>query len=649
MTAAKGHSTTSPPVWRVDKSGVTRFITPAIAEAVGVVQSAVLGHKVFEFVDPESAEELRDAIKSRYSPARYAFSVKRTDGSKFYANVASSPEAKEEGPVGALMIPAASGDELLAWVETETSTAVPQTRRTQEATVRLQYEKEVLEVIMENTFAQIAYLDREYRFLKVNSAYEKSSGHRSDDLLGRSHFEVFPSEENEKTFDQVRSSGVSAEFKARPFKFGDQARTEGRYWDWSLVPVKDSKGNVQGLVLSLVDVTQQVADREAIGRLAAEADAERRRLRAILDTLPVGVVIVDASGKLLEANAIAETTWRGFRQRQVKLDPREFKGWWSDNGIPLKYDDWGFAQALKTGRPQVGRVVDIMRQDSSRGTIIDSSAPIRDSAGKIIGSVSVIQDITHQRQLEQDALESKAKAELYLDIVTKDLGSLSASAIEHMTSAMKAPKMETKAKKNLAQSLEALEEANKLIDVVEKIKRLEGHDLKYGLVDVGLLLSDIVEGAVKENRDRLSVDYKAPVWSTTNANGMLEDAFRYVIEDGLSKAQGVVSMEIHMAEAYEGGKQYHKIVFEDDVDTPPTDQKAALFALPRRGKEGTTVDDLRLYLVRMVIDDHHGRIWLESRVRDDWKHGRRYVMMLPVSVARQEVLSVHGTGEEEPE
>jgi hypothetical protein len=128
---------------------------------------------------------------------------------------------------------------------------------------------------------------------------------------------------------------------------------------------------------------------------------------------------------------------------------------------------------------------------------------------------------------------------------------------------------------------------------------------------------------------------------------MLEDAFRYLIEDGLSKAKGPVQMDIHMGDAYEGGKQYHKIVFEDDVDTPPSEQKAAMFSLPRRGKEGTTVDDLRLYLVRMVIEDHHGRIWLESKVRDDWKHGRRYVVMLPASVVRQEVLSVHGGGEED--
>ena len=651
MGVPSGQTPSTENVWKVDKGGNTLSLPGSVADALGIGQVEASKHKIFEFVEPESADALRALIKSKHSPPRYAFSVKRADGSKFYANVASAPEAKEEvGPIGGLFIASPSGERFLAWVEADVSVAaVPSARRTQEATVRLQYEKEVLDVIMENTFAHIAFMDKDFNFLKVNGAFESSSGHGSEELLGRNHFELFPSDENKAIFDGVKSSGMSAEFKARTFKFGSRARSEGRYWDWSLVPVKDVKSKVQGFVLSLVDVTQQVTDREAIERLAAEADAEKRRLRAILDTLPVGVMIVDAAGKILEANSIADNTWRGFHQRQAKLDPKEFKGWWADTGIPLKTDDWGFAQALRTGRPQVGHVIDIMRQDSSRGTIIDSSAPIRDSSGKVMGSVSVIQDITHQRQLEQDALESKAKAELYLDIVTKDLGSLSTEAIERMTSAMKAPKIDARAKKSLAHSLEALEEANKLIDVVEKIKRLEGHDLKYGLVDVGILLSDIIENEARANKDRLSVDYRAPAWFTTNANGMLEDAFRYVIEDSLSKAKGPVSMEIHMADAYEGGKHYHKIVFEDDVATTPTDQKAALFALPRRGKEGTTVDDLRLYLVRMVVENHYGRIWLESRVRNDWKHGRRYVVMLPASVVRQEMLSMHGGGEEEPE
>ncbi len=648
--ACPGQAASSSRVWRVDKSGITKYVSSAVIDSLGIGHAAVLGHKIYEFIDKESGDVLRRLVRSRYSPPRYAFSVKRADGSKFYANVASAPETKEEGPIGVVVVQYAEGNQFLAWLDTEPPSAmVPPARRTQEATVRLQYEKEVLEVIMEHTFAHIAYLDRDFRFLRVNSAFLRGSSRSQEDLIGKSHFEVFPSKDNEGIFEQVRSTGTSAEFKASPFKLGEQSREDERFWDWSLVPVKDEKGRVQGFVLSLVDVTQQVADRESIIRLAAEADAEKIRLRAILDTLPIGVVIVDSSGKMLEVNSIAETTWRGFRQRHARLDPGEFKGWWADTGIPLRADDWGFAQALKSGKPQVGRVVDIMRQDSSRGTIIDSSAPIRDSSGKVIGAVSVIQDITHQRQLEQDALESKAKAELYLDIVTKDLGSLSASAIEHMSSVLKAPKVDAKVKKNLAQSLEALDEANKLIGAVEKIKKLEGRDLKYGLVDVGLLLSDVIELAVKENKDRLAVNYKAPTWFTINANGMLEDAFRYLIEDALSKARGPVNMDIHVTEAYESGKQYHKITFEDDVETSLTDQKTAVFSLPWRGKDGVTVDELRLYLVSMVVEDHHGRLWLESKVRNDWKHGRRYVVMLPASVVRQEMLSVHAVGEEEPE
>ncbi|HVO77397.1 MAG TPA: PAS domain S-box protein, partial [Methanomassiliicoccales archaeon] len=166
-----GETSSRKSVWKVDKSGNTRSVSPGVAEALGINQYSISGRKILDFVDGESGEVLKDLIRARYSPERYAFSVKRADGSKFYANVAPAPEAKDEGPIGALLLRAGGGEVLLAWVDTETGAAtVLPARRTQEAAVRLQYEKELLEVIMENTFAHIAYLDRDFKFLRVNSA-----------------------------------------------------------------------------------------------------------------------------------------------------------------------------------------------------------------------------------------------------------------------------------------------------------------------------------------------------------------------------------------------------------------------------------------------------------------------------------------------
>jgi PAS domain S-box-containing protein len=119
----------------------------------------------------------------------------------------------------------------------------------------LQEERDVLDSIMENTNTQLAYLDTQFNFLRVNSAYVKGSGKNRDELIGKNHFDLFPNTENQKLFESVRDSGQSIEYHAKPFKYKDQPERDITYWDWSLSPVKDKEGNVQGLVLSLKDVT----------------------------------------------------------------------------------------------------------------------------------------------------------------------------------------------------------------------------------------------------------------------------------------------------------------------------------------------------------------------------------------------------------
>jgi PAS domain S-box-containing protein len=119
----------------------------------------------------------------------------------------------------------------------------------------LKIEKDTLLAIMENTNAQIAYLDPQLNFVKVNPPYIQGCGHCAEELVGRNHFDLFPNAENEAIFKRVVETGEPVRFYAKPFEYIDQPERGVTYWDWSLVPVKDDAGQVQGLVFSLLDVT----------------------------------------------------------------------------------------------------------------------------------------------------------------------------------------------------------------------------------------------------------------------------------------------------------------------------------------------------------------------------------------------------------
>ncbi len=129
----------------------------------------------------------------------------------------------------------------------------------------IQRERDLLDVIMENTHAHLAYLDPDFNFITVNTAYAENSGYSKEQLIGKNHFDLFPNDENKKIFKQVLETKQKIEFKAKPFKLHGQNKET--YWNWALNPILDEKENIIGLVLSLIDVTDLKETEEKIRSL----------------------------------------------------------------------------------------------------------------------------------------------------------------------------------------------------------------------------------------------------------------------------------------------------------------------------------------------------------------------------------------------
>ena len=157
---------------------------------------------------------------------------------------------------------------------------------------------DALEVIMENTDVQLAYLDLDFNFVMVNSAYARGSGHTKEELIGQNHFAIFPNKENKTIFEKVKGTCQLVEFHDKPFEFKHQPWRGITYWDWTLAPVKDGEGRVCNLVLSLVDTTErkkldQLKD-EFIGLVSHE-------LRS-----PLTVIIGSINTALTEAERLSQ-------------------------------------------------------------------------------------------------------------------------------------------------------------------------------------------------------------------------------------------------------------------------------------------------------------------------------------------------------
>jgi PAS domain S-box-containing protein len=154
-------------------------------------------------------------------------------------------------------------------------------RKRQEAVIR--ESNELLTRMFANTHVAMAYLRPDLTIVSVNATFGKLDGRDPDFFAGRRYFDLFPGPAKQKAFEHVVTSGEPYVAYQEPVEQAGATRTDRSYWDWSLMPVEDAQGAVEGLILSYIDVTRRVELERAVAEIG---ERERRRIGQDLhDTL----------------------------------------------------------------------------------------------------------------------------------------------------------------------------------------------------------------------------------------------------------------------------------------------------------------------------------------------------------------------------
>jgi len=369
-------------------------------------------------------------------------------------------------------------------------------------------------------------------------------------------------------------------------------------------------GGLAWTSLFVRDLTEKKRDEAERARLAANLEAERRWLKAVLDHVPLATLLFTKDG-YVHCNDRAEELF-GARP-SPELGSAQYLGRvLSSDGIPLSREELLSTRALD-GKTTLAEAVIVERPDGSRTPVLASAAPIRDTSGAIIGAVGVVQDMSERLAAEAALRVALRSRERLIAIVTHDLRN-HLNAVGLHARVVQTATREPEARESVVAIGRQLAKVKALIDDLVDVAQIENKSFAVQPrdVDVHHLLAAFVDAEREEEPRRdLVLDVPDGAMPARVDRARLVRALQKLVANARR-------FTFEGARIRVGARQSDEETLFWVADTGagiPPDDLAHLFDMTeRRVARDPRAAGLGLGVVRGIVEAHGGRIWAESAV-----------------------------------
>ncbi|WP_248361268.1 sensor histidine kinase [Anaeromyxobacter oryzae] len=465
-------------------------------------------------------------------------------------------------------------------------------------------ERELLHAVFDASAVGLALVAGEdLRYVKVNPAYRALTAAPEVDPVGRTFAEVWSVPAAcLRDLERAASTGGVTRIEDCPVPFGGGTR----WFSYHARPLRYA--GQPALLLEVTETTSFVLARQSAEAGLDHALRRAAELDAVIDAIADGFVLYGPGGKVLRYNLPAA--------RMVEasgLDPHDAfampspaaVAFTSADGRPLAPEDGPVTRAL-AGETVVGAHLHVAPAVGEDHWIVVSAAPVRGTDGRVAGAVATFSDETAMHVLEE------ARDDL-VRMISHDLRTPLNAVYTQAHLLRRAPHDPSKVTDRARSIVRSCERMSAMIHDLVDTTLLEAGQLHLSPVPIELeaLVPELIERlrggldvdrvavAVAPDLPRVSADPPRLERIVTN---LVSNALKY------SPGQTPVTLEV-VADA--GGVRI--AVSDRGVGIAPEDQ-AHLFEryFRARGSRRPEGLGLGLYITRLLVEAHQGRIEVES-------------------------------------
>jgi len=224
----------------------------------------------------------------------------------------------------------------------------------------------------------VAVLDSDLTYTYVNRQAERLLGQDSEELHGEYVWDAFP-----EAADTVAAEKITTALETQsPTSFERYSATKEQWVEARVHPSDD------GVIIVFTDIT--------------DSKVAQRELDHVLETTPVGIVLLNAEGDITRANSRAEELL-GLSRRKMGGKEYDHPDWdiWDEAGTPIPHEDHPVTRVRRTGETIQGFTHGITLPDGSERWLSSNVAPVKSVDGSIEQIIVALEDITGLKRLEQ--------------------------------------------------------------------------------------------------------------------------------------------------------------------------------------------------------------------------------------------------------
>jgi PAS domain S-box-containing protein len=270
------------------------------------------------------------------------------------------------------------------------------------------------------------------------------------------------------------------------------------------------------------------------------------------------------------------------------------------------------------------------------------SSLLFDDNGKISGTLSSGEDITERKKAEEQLKLSEEKiretynrAEFYKDLFIHDINNILQiilSGIQLSEMYIDNPEKLEELKTNIKIIKEQVGRGTRLVSNIRKLSRLEETEISIKKIEIYDILKKsitYVKNSFQDRNIKIQIDFVGKKFYI-QANDLLEDVFENILINAVKYNENpTVEIIVKISKEQRESINYLKMEFLDNGIGIDDIRKNKIFI--RAYSEGISARGmgLGLSLVKKIIENYNGKIWVEDRVKGDHSKGSNFILLIP--------------------